>query len=209
MMRQDCREKRAQYIDSSVKLREAFHFAHPHEQILATEKYCTALYGSNLWDLASPEAEMVFAAWRTGHKLAWGVHRGCRSYLVQQVLAPHVTSLRVQTLCKFRGFFRSLLDSPSPEVAVVARLAARDLRSSVGANLALIRRETGLDPWAAGPGHLRAALLAADRVEVPESDVWRVPYLWRLLAKRLQAHYTADTATEKGLQALIDSLVVN
>jgi hypothetical protein len=60
-----------------------------------------------------------------------------------------------------------------------------------------------------GPGHLRAALLAADRVEVPERDEWRVPYLWRLLAERLQAHYAADSAAEKGLQVIIDSLVVN
>ena len=208
-MRQDCREKRAQFIDSSVKLREAFAFAHPYEQILATEKYCTALYGSNLWDLSSPEAKMVLAAWRTGHKVAWNVHRGCRSYLVQQVLAPHVTSLRVQTICKFRGFFRSLLDSPSQEVRVVARLAARDLRSSVGANLDLIQRQTGLDPWAAGPGQLRAALLAADSVAVPEVDKWRVPYLWRLLAERLQAYYAADTTTEDRLTVLINSLVVN
>ena len=42
-MLQDCREKRAQYIDSSVKVREAFSFAHPYEQILATEKYCTSI----------------------------------------------------------------------------------------------------------------------------------------------------------------------
>ena len=38
LMRQDCLEKRAQYIDTSVKIREAFYFANPHEQILATEK---------------------------------------------------------------------------------------------------------------------------------------------------------------------------
>ena len=208
-MRQDCREKRAQFIDSSVKLQEAFHFAHPHEHILATEKYCTTLYGSNLWDLSSPEAEMVFSAWRTGHKIAWNVHRGCRTYLMQQVLAPHVTSLRVQIICKFQGFFRSLLESPSNEVMVVARLAARDVRSSVGANLALISRETGLDPWVAGPGQLRAALLAAGTVAVPQVDRWRVPYLWRLLAERLQAHYTADTTTEERLTVLINSLVVN
>ena len=208
-MRQDCRGKQAQFIDSSVELREAFSFAHPYEQILATEKYSTALYGSNLWDLSSPEAEMVFAAWRTGHKVAWNVHRCCRSYLVQQVLAPHVMSLRVQIICKFRGFFRSLLDSPSPEVSVVARLAARDLCSSVGANLDLIQRQTGLDPWAAGPGQLRAALLAADSVAVPEVDKWRVPYLWRLLAERLQAYYAADTTTEDRLTVLINSLVVN
>ena len=108
-----------------------------------------------------------------------------------------------------RSFFHSLLASPSREVAVVARLAARDVRSSVGANLALIRRETGLDPWAVGPGHLRAALLEADRVEVPPGEEWRVKYLWRLLAERLHAHYTADIETEERLQELIDSLVIN
>ena len=47
---------------------------------------------------------------------------------------------------QFLGFFLSLLDSPSPEVSVVASLVASDLRSSVGANLDLIQRQTGLDP---------------------------------------------------------------
>ena len=136
---------------------------------------------------------MVFSAWRTRHKIAWRVHRGCNSYLVQQVLAPHVKSLKVQILCKFRGFFRSLLDSPSREVAVVAKLAARDLRSSLVTNLALLQREAGLDLWVVSPGHLQAALLAKERVEVPDRDKWRVPYLERLLAERLQAYYRADT----------------
>ena len=117
--------------------------------------------------------------------------------------------MRVQILCKFRGFFRSLLYSPSSEVAVVARLAARDLRSSVGTNLALLRQETGLDPWVIGPGHLQTALLAKDRVVVPDRDKWRVPYLERLLAERLQAYYAADTLTEERLTVLINSLVVN
>ena len=58
----------------------------------------------------------------------------------------------------------------------------------MSANLALIFRETGLDPWASGPGHLVAALLAADRVEVPTEEEWR------LLAEWLQAHYSAYTS---------------
>ena len=66
-----------------------------------------------------------------------------------------------------------------------------------------------MDPWGAGPGQLRAALLAADSVPVPEVDKWRVPYLRRLLAERLLAHYTADTTTEERLTVLINSLVVN
>ena len=54
----------------------------PHEQIVLTEKFYPALYGSNLLDMSSPDAEMVFAAWRTGHKGVGSVHRGCRSYIV-------------------------------------------------------------------------------------------------------------------------------
>ena len=48
---QDCREKRAQFIDKSAKIRETFKFAHPAEQIFAVEKYCSSgLHGANLWD---------------------------------------------------------------------------------------------------------------------------------------------------------------
>ena len=60
-------------------------------------------------------------------------------------------------------------------LAVVARLAARDVRSTVGANLALIRRETTF------------ALLEADRVEVPGGEERRTPHTWRLLPE-LQAN---------------------
>ena len=69
-MPQDCREKRAQFIDSSMKNQEAFNFAHPCEQIMAMEKYCTAPYGSDLWRLESDEAMSVMSAWKTGIKLA-------------------------------------------------------------------------------------------------------------------------------------------
>ena len=42
---------------------------------------------------------------------------------------------------------------------VAARLAARDLRSSVGSNLALLWEESGsLDPCTSPPGRLKAAL---------------------------------------------------
>ena len=147
-MVQDTQEKRAQFIDTSVKIRECFHFAHPAEQILAVEKY------SNLWDLGSPEAKMFGNAWRTGHKLAWQVPRSCHTYLVQEVLAPHVPDLNMGLMLKFFGFFRSLLASPSSEVVVVALLAARDVRSSLGKNLALVREASGgLDPWVASTGY--------------------------------------------------------
>ena len=208
-MAQDCREKRAQLIDGSAKIREGFGFAHPAEQITAVAKYCSAAYGSNLWDLGSREALMLTNAWRTGHKLAWDVPRACRTFLVQAVLAPHVTSLRASLLHRAVGFFHGLLASPSREVVVVALLAARDLRSNLGANLALVQEETGLNPWLAGRSELRMALEAANQAPVPQQDSWRVPLLEKLLAARLQAHYDANEEEEQRLKGLINSLVIN
>ena len=208
-MAQDCREKRAQFIDTSVKVREAFHFAHPMEQIQATEKYCTAVYGSNLWDLRSKEANMLVNAWRTGHKLAWGVPRSTHTYLVEEVLAPGLQHLQASIFHRFVTFFRGLLASPSQEVAVVARLAARDLRSNLGSNLEEVRRRTGLDPWTAGRWELRSALNREARREVPEEDSWRPVYLQKLLGNRVEAHYGADLEEEARLDGLIQSLVTN
>ena len=83
-----------------MKIREGFSFAHPVEQRTAVEKYCTTVYGSCLWNLDSPEASMMVNAWCTGHKLAWEVPGGCRSYLVEEVLAPHVSSLQASLLSR-------------------------------------------------------------------------------------------------------------
>ena len=206
-MRQDCRERRAQFIDTSSKIREAFGFAHPSEQILAVEKYCTAVYGSNLWDLRGKEAGMLVSAWRTGHKLAWEVPRNCHTYLVEKVLAPEVVSLEASLLARFHGFFRSLLASPSHEVVVVALLATRDIRSTLGSNLAHLRAKTGLDPWEVTKGQLKAALGRATRNEVPECDYWRPELLQKLLSARLKAHYSADLVEEERITTLINSLV--
>ena len=118
-------------------------------------------------------------------------------------------SLRTSLLNRSVGFFRGLLASPSREVTVMALLASRDVRSSLSSNLALVRELSGLNPWMAGPAHLRAALEAADRVPVPQQDSWRAPLLEKLLVARLQAYYAADKAEEKRLQDLISSLVKN
>ena len=92
---------------------------------------------------------------------------------------------------------------------MVALLVARDVRSSLGSNLALVREFSGLKPWVAGRAHLRAALEAADQVPVPQQDSWRAPLLEKLLVAFLQAYYAADKVEEKKLQDLISSLVKN
>ena len=209
MMTQDCLEKRAAFIDESVKIREMFNFAHPLEVITAVEKYCCSFYSSNLWDLNSPGVDSVCAAWRTNIKLAWNVDRACHRYFVSEVLAPETRPLKVSLLSRFHNFFLSLLDSPSHEVQVMARLSARDIRSSTGSNLRLLTDMSNCDPWTVSNSVMKHMLMEGCQIEMPDGDQWRLPCLEKLLAARLEAHYSANTEEESRLTDLITSLVTN
>ena len=162
-----------------------------------------------LWDLGGEKAGQVFNSWTTAIKLAWGVPRGTRTYLVQQVLAPGITSAKVDILARFGGFFRSLRKSPSHEVAVMANLVGRDLRSTTGKNLALLRDSSGLDPWVFGSARLKEELDKNLTADIPPQDQWRVRYLGRLLEQRQVKHYMGDKEGALQTQGLIDSLCVN
>ena len=179
---QDCKEKRAQFIDKSAQIRETFGFAHAMEKVTATEKYCTNIHGSVLWDLTSTEDQMVFRAWKTGIKISWNIPRSTHSYFVQEVLTTGVQSLEQRILRNTAGFFQSLIDCPSSEVAV---FSARDIRSSLGKNLQRIRDLTQLDPWSATKAELHAALERGLHIETPKADIWRPRCLANLLAESL------------------------
>ena len=131
----------------------------------------------------------------------------CHTYLVEEVLAAGVASLEASLLSRFHGFFKGLIASPSHEVAVVALLAARDIRSTVGSNLAQLRNMTGLDPWATGRSQLKAALELSTRNEVPEHNHWRLQLLQKLLSACLEAHYLSDLVEEERIATLVNSLV--
>ncbi len=167
------------------------------------------LHGANLWDLTSREAQMIFGSWRTGHKLAWQVDRNCHNYLVQETLAPGLMSLEARLLLNFVGFFKSILNSPNKEVRVAARLASRDVRTSVGKNLARIEQLTNLNPWLANKSLLQERLVQALAVEIPAADAWRPALLHKLLGDRLEAHYKANEEEAAKLSGLISSLVAN
>ena len=176
---------------------------------MATEKYCTNMHGSVLWDLTSPEAQMVFRAWKTGIKISWNIPRTTHSYFVQDVLTTGVQSLEQRILRNTVGFFQSLIGCPCPEVAVLARIAARDIRSTLGKNIQKIRELTQLDPWSVRKTELHAALEQGLHIEIPKVDSWRPGCLANMLAARSQAFFRADEDEVVRLTSLIDSLVTN
>ena len=205
----DCRVKRADFIDRSVKTREFFNFAHPEEIVTANQKYNDSFYGSQLWDLRNQSAEMIFASWRTNIKLVWNLPRNTKSYFIEHLLAPQMISPRVSLLSRFHNFFHGLLQSDSEEVRIISRIAARDIRSNLGKNLDYLRRETGLDPWLFGNQRMKEELLNHSFPTVPSSDEWRIVYARKLLYKRQEAYYTGNDEVWNDTNTLLQSLVTS
>ena len=151
----------------------------------------------------------MFSSWSTAVKLAWSVPRNTRTFLLQKVLSSGFSSAKVDILARFGNFFKTLKKSPSYEVAVLANLVGRDVRTTTGSNLRLLQERSGLDPWECSSSKLKVGLALKEEVMVPVEDCWRVKYLGTLLGQRQELHYLGHEE-EKGLVTeLIDSLCVN
>ena len=202
-MNLDVKIKRASFIDKTTEIRETFSFADPVQVLDAINKYCGDHYGSMLWDLYSDAAGQYYRCWNTCAKLAWNVPRSTHTYFVTCQLAAEFVSIRTRLLSSYVNFFQSLLKSKSPEVALLANLAARDMGSTTGMNLFKLGKETGLNPWVTSSSEVKTSLEKSD-VMVPEEDSWRLPLLEKLLVQRYEMEVQVEDTTS--LQKLIDSL---
>ena len=127
---------------------------------------------------------------------------------MDELLCCDLSSARMDILARYAKFVRGLLLSPSMEVAVMANVARRDIRTVTGSNCALILRETGMSPVSCCIGKLKQ-VLKLRITTAPDTDRWRLEYLGKLLTQRGEASYMAETAEVLRLSSLIDSLSTN
>ena len=93
------------------------------------------------------------------------------------------SSFREDLLSRWVKFYQSLYTSPSLEVAVIARVAAGDLRSNTGANNRLILKETGLNARTATSAEVRSKLKLKEEPMTEEEEANALE-LTRLLEER-------------------------
>ena len=207
-MNHDAVVKRAQFIQKSVEIRTMFHWAAPADVLQALKTYCSAYYGSMLWDLSGDKAAQVFSAWDTAVKLTWSCPRWTRTFLLQQVLSPDFLSARSDILGRYGNFARGLRASVSKEVRVLFNFVARDLRSTTAKNLKFVRIKSGLDPMTTGSNKLKEALQKGELCEVQAQDLWRIEYTRSLLTQLHDAKQQVQDDNVTYLQGLLDSLVL-
>ena len=201
-MEKDCNRARGKFIQKTVELREQLSFANPQQILQAVQVLSTDAYGSMLWELSSNPAEQYFKCWNTCIKLVYGVPRSTFTYLVEGYFAADQTSLRNQVLSRYPGFYRNLLNSPSREVRLLARIVADDPRSTTCANLKYIERLAGLcQPELYSSHRVRAALPVR---EVPEQEKWRLGLLSKLFMLKSERYLRVEDT--KTICAMLDSL---
>ena len=205
-MATDVKIKRAAFIDRSLQLREQFSCAHPTEILRAVNVYCCDHYGGMLWELQSNMVSQYFNTWNTCVKLAWGLPRATHTYFLD-FLSGGLVSARIDILGRYLGFYRSLLSSPSREVNILARIVAKDIRSTTAKNLRLLEVETEGMTWSTSTSRVKEKLLQS-KPRVPQEDHWRMKYLGNLLEQRDQLKYAGleDGVQVELIQSLIDSL---
>ena len=157
------------------------------------------------WNLFSDMAKQFFNCWSTSVKLAWGLDRATKTYIVDNLLAGGLPSMRSSVLACFGNFYKGVERSTSLEVRTLATIAAHDVRSTTGTNLSSLIRETGCDP-VKDQLKVRETLLE-HRCPVPDADAWRIPCLVKYLdLKHRQEVLGSDTSR---VEALIHSLVTS
>ena len=67
--------------------------------------------------------------------------------MVDTLLSCGISHVRSDILARYVTFLKSLMENPSLEVSILVHLVGRDIRTTTGNNLHLIRDLTGLDPW--------------------------------------------------------------
>ena len=93
---------------------------------------------------------------------------------MDRLLSCGISHVRDDILARYVTFLRSLRESPSKEVSVLVHLVGRDIRTTTGNNLHLVRDLTGLDPWSCTSRQVKKVL--RERLsDAPEQDLWRVP----------------------------------
>ena len=104
--------------------------------------------------------------------------------------AAHVT-LREDLCGRWVKFYKSLYNSPSPEVEIVARIASADVRSTTADNNRFIFENTGLRADKVRPWSVQDELRNRDR-QMSDDDLVKAWDLSRLLQQRAECKRKAE-----------------
>jgi hypothetical protein len=185
-MNLDTKMKRSQYIQKSMEIADNFNFAYPREKLKVIKKEAGQLYGCTTWDLSGEEFRKTKNCWRTTVKDIYNVPRQTKRYIVDHLLSEE-TSIESDVITSYVKFVKTLLDSPSRSVSLVAETCRTDTRSILGTNITYLEELLDLDMLSSSRMLIREKV--AGLVTVPDGGEKTLNYLAELIGDRIQLEY--------------------
>ena len=200
-MDHDVQVKKAQFINTSVEIRDIFAFAEPTQVLTAVRVYASHYYGSMLWQLDSDLVGQFCRTWSTCVKLSYNCPRSTRTWVVENLLATEFHTVQTELMARYVSFHKSLQKSASTEVSFLVEMSKEDERSTTSKNLHFIQDQTGLDPLKSNSAQIKNS---AKKSDIPEGQIWRISTLNYLLQERKWKEDNLEK-TDK-ISSLIDAL---
>ena len=101
----------------------------------------TSLYGSNTWDIFSPDCERLYNSYNAAIRIVLDVDRCTHRYMIE----PLSGNLHLKTMLasRYSTFHTSLIQSRKLPVRFLARLSESDNRTVLGRTLSTLRNLCG------------------------------------------------------------------
>ena len=178
-MKHDTAVKRGKFIGKINSLLQDLHFVAPSVLMKLVTIYCSSFYGSNLWDLYSPEVDRIFKSWnvtvRNIFKVPFTTHR----FFIEPISA----SMHPKTMLtsRFVKFVHSLASSHKSSVRFLVNMVKDDNRKLTGKTLSRICADTNLVRSSLSASSVKKSM---EYFCVPAGQHWKVDMVLELLNLR-------------------------
>ena len=141
-MKVDVAQKRGAFIGKINSLMQEFHYVSPDVFIKLMNTYATSLYGSNTWDIFSPECERLYTSYNVTIRNVLNIDRCTHRYMIEPL--SECLHLKTMISSRYATFHRSLVTSKKLPVRFLARKAEKDNRTVLGRTLSRLMLYCGI-----------------------------------------------------------------
>ena len=201
-MRADCLIKRGQFIGKVNSLLQEFSFVESSVMVRILTIYVTSFYGSNLWNLYSPEATKLFSSWNVTIRRVFGLPWTTHRFFIEAVSGTsHPKTLMCSRWVKFLGSLKSCLKG---SVRYQANLVCNDRRTLAGNTMSRIAKDCNVERSSLGRTHARNM----EYFSPLPGEEWRLALLEELLLVR-DGKADVPGVCHDEVKAMIDDICCN
>ena len=105
-------------------------------------QYCSAMYGSQLWDMDSEKADAMLTQWRKAHRMILGVPQHSHKAILPLI----ANNMPIECIldCKYISFYKSISSSENKMVNYMVKARLYKSTSTFGRNMGHLLRTYGL-----------------------------------------------------------------